>query len=245
MADHKNNAGLKHQQKTVSYDRQQLSDKCSKVELQKICRELGLSGIWTTKDKLIDMIVEKSELKEKEKDSDISCQPSNTISTKEILTQLGNIQRKLETKDLEIELLNTEIKTAYSTISRLNERILALEEKIKIVTRDQTGPDPEPVERRHATQDSPAPTTTSRDNVHASVQHLKERVTTLEKQQEEMKQKMNDMKRTPQHLHETCDTAAEGPANNRNPPRTCREFLRGNNNQDGTQDPTNIELSGL
>lgn len=40
--------------------REYLEENCLKSDLQKRCRELGITYIWTTKSQLIEMILEKS-----------------------------------------------------------------------------------------------------------------------------------------------------------------------------------------
>lgn len=113
-----------------------------KPDLQKRCRELGLTNIWScSKSQLIDMIIGKTRLMNNGTAHDDIDPPSPPRETQAVLntveqspsdsdtTQVHNdpdmqemqrkimiIMSKLEIKDSEIDLLNTEIRTAYHTI---------------------------------------------------------------------------------------------------------------------------------
>ena len=50
---------------------------------------------------------------------------------------IQNIKSKLHTKDMEIELLNEEVKTAYETIKTLQHRVDDLERQLSSTSRDQ------------------------------------------------------------------------------------------------------------
>ena len=122
-----------------------------KPDLQKRCRELGITSIWTSKNNLIDMILNKSppsssdfEATQQNTSPSDDTQPPSTHSEAEhtpphdgftemnmhdITKSIKTITSKLEVKDMEIELLNTEIKTAYATIELLQKRVTELEQK--------------------------------------------------------------------------------------------------------------------
>ncbi|MPC91680.1 hypothetical protein E2C01_086734 [Portunus trituberculatus] len=51
----------------------------------------------------------------------------NGVNLRELAKIINNIKTKLETKDLEIELLNTEVKAAYNTTENLQQRVTKLE----------------------------------------------------------------------------------------------------------------------
>lgn len=117
-----------------------------KAELQKRCRELGISNIWTTKNQLIDNILQHSRSLLNDTSPDgvahspaTHCQVTQAPSSSDltqggmdlrgIASKIENITSKLETKDMEIELLNTEVKTAYHTIELLQQRVTELEQR--------------------------------------------------------------------------------------------------------------------
>lgn len=117
-----------------------------KPELQKRCRELGVSNIWTTKSQLIDNILQHSMSMLNDTSPDgvahspaTLCQvtqaPSSSdltqggVDLRDIASKIESITSKLETKDMEIELLNTEVKTAYHTIELLQQRVTELEQR--------------------------------------------------------------------------------------------------------------------
>ena len=101
----------------------------TKPQLQKHCRQLGLSKIWQTKEKLIDMIMRSHQSTRRDETSrnhdDQSLDPLARV-----LEELEGIKEKLAMKDVEIEQLNEIVQNAHVTINRLNDRISSLEEKI-------------------------------------------------------------------------------------------------------------------
>ncbi|KAK3859075.1 hypothetical protein Pcinc_034774 [Petrolisthes cinctipes] len=203
-----------------------LNKNFTKTELQKHCRELGFNKIWVTKEKLIEMILEKSQdfqsqapqitvtaasppshttqsysspfppapsllplpcspspaphslpplsqfplpsspflpfspsLPPPTRSSPVSPSPqqatavtppqlpsptqhvgtvdttdnsvqNNASAIRKISLDLEKMKDKLETKDMEIELLNTEVKTAFSIVDQLTQRVHDLENQI-------------------------------------------------------------------------------------------------------------------
>lgn len=104
----------------------------TKIELQKHCRSLGLSKIWTTKDKLVDMIMTAKPSSRGQADPNLDCNDEeSSISLQNILSELREMRDKLAEKDSEIEELNTMIKAAHVTINRLSDKVTTLEEKVK------------------------------------------------------------------------------------------------------------------
>ncbi|KAK3888620.1 hypothetical protein Pcinc_007345 [Petrolisthes cinctipes] len=117
-----------------------------KIDLQERCRELGITNIWTNKSHLIEMILEKSGLAPNDmlsrpaaSDATLTPYPRDDTPTQEdnaeperidllhIAREIEMIKSKLATKDMEIELLNTEVKAAYHTIEQLQHRVTELE----------------------------------------------------------------------------------------------------------------------
>lgn len=124
----------------------------------KRCRELGLTNVWSSnKSQLIDMIIQKTWPVNNGTTHDVTHSPPSphdppsvpsevvqTIASSdtthendedhdwvdilEISRKIKIITSKLETKDLELDLLKTQIKTAYRTILQLQKRITELEQ---------------------------------------------------------------------------------------------------------------------
>ena len=101
----------------------------NKVELQKHCRNLGLLKIWTTKDKLVDMIMHAQGSSRALLDQ--NGEDESAVSLHRIFRELREMREKLAEKDTEIEELNSAIKNAQITINRLSDRVTTLEDKVK------------------------------------------------------------------------------------------------------------------
>ena len=100
----------------------------NKIQLQKHCRSLGLTRIWTTKDKLVDMIIAAQH---PPRAQNVSDDEERVDSLQNIFRQLREMRELISIKDSEIEELNILVKTANVTINRLSDRVTALEEKVK------------------------------------------------------------------------------------------------------------------
>ena len=109
----------------------------TKTELQKLCRQLGISKVWQNKDQLIDMLLHHHNIQENAQEDVRAIEPSSDIVNK-ILRELEDIKENLASKDTEIQELNIMLKSAHVTINRLNDRISTLEEKLQNST---PGPD--------------------------------------------------------------------------------------------------------
>ena len=95
-----------------------------KAELQKHCRDLGMTKVWVTKEKLIDMIMEKR----RSSQADAQEQESSSLEEK---SEIVDLKERLNIRDLEIEEMNEVIKAAQITINKLNDRLSALEEQVR------------------------------------------------------------------------------------------------------------------
>lgn len=118
----------------------------TKVELQKHCRELGLNKIWVTKEKLIDMIIEKSEGNRPIRVLDDEENIPNSLVRK-IIEDIKEIKGKLNNKDKNISELTEKLDNAQVTIDLLYGRIIALEEQVakgQAIRRDDLPP-PSPI----------------------------------------------------------------------------------------------------
>ena len=128
-----------------------------KPDLQKRCRELGLTNIWRSKGELIDMILHHLRLQQNQtpaddigspvtpsevmedimptptprngtdRDDQDADQPDLTVISRKIKA----LENKLTIKDMEMELLNTEMKSAFHTIEILQQRVNELEQQCK------------------------------------------------------------------------------------------------------------------
>ncbi|KAK4329225.1 hypothetical protein Pmani_000452 [Petrolisthes manimaculis] len=128
--------------------REYLDKNFLKSDLQKRCRELGVTSIWISKSQLIERILEKSQSTSNDTHSHLTGSaveqtppPENDTPTHEdntmqdrinvldIAKDIKMIKSKLATKDEEIELLNTEVNAAYQTIHQLQQRVTELEKQ--------------------------------------------------------------------------------------------------------------------
>lgn len=105
-----------------------LHENFTKIELQKQCRELGLTKIWVTKEKLIDMIMEKHQSSSIDVGNH-EAEPNSPIQ--KILSDIIEIKDKLNVKDVEIRDLSEKLKVSNITIGRLNDRISMLEDQVR------------------------------------------------------------------------------------------------------------------
>ena len=125
--------------------------KHNKLQLQQKCRELGLTKVWQTKDKLVDMIVAKQEhlnnqnqRQEQEQEQQDQMQ-HHSINSHEgnlslldendqptiqyALRNIKHLQQEVKIRNREIGELNEMLKKAHITINKLSDRISTLEEK--------------------------------------------------------------------------------------------------------------------
>lgn len=130
--------------------REFLDKNCLKPDLQKRCRELGIRNIWANKSQLIEMILEKVQLEpgnmqpnpteigatltpstqhqQNTATSHEDNDESEELSFMHVAREIKMIKTKLATKDMEIDLLNTEVRAAYHTIEQLQQRVTELEQ---------------------------------------------------------------------------------------------------------------------
>ena len=109
--------------------REYLLKNFTKIQLQKHCRQMGISQIWVTKDKLADLImrIHQSNLVDQAsstQDEDV------TDPLEKIRLELQEIKKSMAQKDILIEELNDLLKNAHVTINRLNDRLTTLEEQV-------------------------------------------------------------------------------------------------------------------
>ena len=100
-----------------------------KIELQKLCRQAGQHSVWKTKEQLVEMLLHAYRAQDSAQEDVNAADPSPDIMNK-ILKELEDVKEKLAQKDSKIQELSTMLKTTHVTISRLNDRISTLEERI-------------------------------------------------------------------------------------------------------------------
>lgn len=106
-----------------------LNSNYRKTELQKHCRDIGITKVWVTKDKLIEMIMEKHR-------SSRPCISETIVQDQEItphatVNGVEELRERMNVRESEIEELNELLKTAHVTINKLNDRLSSLEEQVK------------------------------------------------------------------------------------------------------------------
>lgn len=125
-----------------------------KPELQIRCRELGINKIFVTKDKLIQMIMEKHNLSRLSGSE--SSEVQEGISICKCTSDVNKLKDQIKTKDQEIEDLREMLKSSHVSINKLSDRLSLIEEQImRLPTgvepstsqREETIPSPPPKER--------------------------------------------------------------------------------------------------
>ena len=96
----------------------------TKVQLQKICRDLGLTKIWVTKEKLIEMILQYHQASKSMTNSGMEVRTrSTTEPSHAIASELQKIKEMMNQKNSEIKELHELLKSANRTINKLSDRI--------------------------------------------------------------------------------------------------------------------------
>lgn len=103
----------------------------NKWDLQKRCRALGMDNVWTTKDKLVDMILQKTNQRrptqcEREEEEEISL---TTLSG--IMEELRKLREQMQIKELRMSQMEKLLDDSRLTIDRLCCRITTLEDSIQ------------------------------------------------------------------------------------------------------------------
>ena len=111
--------------------REFLNKNFKKTDLQKICREMGITKVWYTKDRLIDLLLEKHRTVQTS-ESEIIVRDQE-LTPQETRRGMEEIRERINIRDLDIDELNELVKTANITINRLNDRVSSLEEQVKIL----------------------------------------------------------------------------------------------------------------
>ena len=116
-----------------------LHDNYNKVQLQKHCREIGITKVYVTKAKLIELIMEKH-LSQRRNSLETSTRENenNEMCTSEIMNIITELRERVNIRDLEIEDLGELLKAANVAINRLNDKVSLLEDEVKVL-RENSG----------------------------------------------------------------------------------------------------------
>ena len=104
-----------------------------RTELQKHCRDIGIKKVWVTKEKLIDMILEKHSYGHSSSRPNVSENVTQDYgeSLHEAIMEIQDLKEKINMRDMEIEDLNALLKSSQVTINKLNDRLSLVEEQVK------------------------------------------------------------------------------------------------------------------
>ena len=106
-----------------------LNSNYTKIDLQKHCREIGITQIWVTKEKLIDKILEIHQ-SSRPKDFENSVQTQETTS-RNTRDEIQELRERVSIRDSEIDKLNELLISANATISEMNDRLSLVEEQMR------------------------------------------------------------------------------------------------------------------
>ena len=113
-----------------------------KAELQKHCRDIGITKVWVTKEKLIDMIIEKS--RSSRPNVSGSTAENREISPREAMKGVEELRERINIRGMEIEEFHELLKAAHVTINKLNDCLSSLEEQVKQLQNTDTTQQPLP-----------------------------------------------------------------------------------------------------
>ena len=105
----------------------------NKVQLQKHCRDIGITKVYVTKAKLVELIMEKHRsTRPNSSDSSTRENENSEISISEIMNIITELRERVNIRDMEIEDLGELLKAANVTINRLNDKASLLEDQVKV-----------------------------------------------------------------------------------------------------------------
>ena len=116
-----------------------LNENFTKPQLQKHCRDIGLTKIWVNKEQLVEMILEKHNATASNTRSNDSVEEIGVVrettgppsSLRGVLSDIRDIKEKLAVKDMEIDDLYEKLRKSQDIISRQQEEINHLDGEIK------------------------------------------------------------------------------------------------------------------
>ena len=111
--------------------REFLNTNFKKTELQKHCRDVGIARVWYTKDKLIDLILEKHKTTQTNV-SENNAQ-DHELTPQEAVKGIEELRERINIRDLDIDELNELFKAANITINKLSDRVSTLEEQVRVL----------------------------------------------------------------------------------------------------------------
>ena len=103
-----------------------------KTDLQKYCRDIGISRVWTTKAQLIELIMARHTSSQSPTTPEFNHEENDLQNAMEVLQELRERDNR---KDQEIEELNGHLKAAHVTINKLSDRLTSLEEQVRALQR--------------------------------------------------------------------------------------------------------------
>ena len=104
--------------------REYLLGNFNKLQLQKHCREIGITKVWATKEKLVDSIMEKHRSpRPNNSESNTQENQNGETSTSEIMNIITELRERMNIRDIEIEELSELLKAANVTINKLNDKV--------------------------------------------------------------------------------------------------------------------------
>ena len=114
--------------------REYLLGNFNKVQLQKHCRDIGITKVYVTKEKLVELILEKHRsTRPNTEERSIQESENNEIRTSEIMNIITELRERVNIRDTEIEELGELLKAANVTINKLNDRVSSLEDQVKLI----------------------------------------------------------------------------------------------------------------
>ena len=107
-------------------------DKCTKSELQKHCTQLGISGIWTNKEKLIDkLLIHYKSMEKPRPSSDIDQEREKETNETNVTSLLHRFENFVKETNDNFYVVNKSLAEKEKEIEELKTKLYLAEEKIK------------------------------------------------------------------------------------------------------------------
>ena len=109
------------------------------MQLQKHCRDIGITKVYVTKEKLVELIMEKHRsARSSTVESGNQDDKNSEVTNSEIKNIITELRERMNIRDTEIEEMGELLKAANVTINKLNDRISSLEDQVKLL-RENSG----------------------------------------------------------------------------------------------------------
>ena len=109
--------------------REYLRANFKKTELQKHCRELGFTKVWETKEKLVEMILQKADTRDLSALNLDDETETSSLIIQRLMKDIQDIKEQLSAKEIRLADLERKLIEANVTIDGLYCRVTSLEEK--------------------------------------------------------------------------------------------------------------------